>query len=149
MQGDKNIYQEWSSALLFSQKLDNWKTCSNTICRAAQATEVCAASECNLHRMQNPFGAGTVLLDILLFTVTHDNALSQGHKPVNSFPVVENAQYLFVKIPHSPCPVKGESETFQKTGLYVTAVHPKNVFSPILQITPVQGFAAGPFKASR
>lgn len=100
-QGDKNIYQGWSADLLFSQKLDNWKTlCTSIVCRVAQATEVCAASECNLHRMQNPFGAGTALLDILLLSVSHNNALNQGHKLVNSFSVAENAQYVFAKIPH-------------------------------------------------
>lgn len=73
--------------------------------------------------MQNPFGAGTALLDSLLLSVTRDNALSQGHKLVNSFPVAENAQYLLENTT-SPYLVKGEAETFQKTVLY--AGHPKN-----------------------
>lgn len=62
------------------------------------------------------------MLYILLVSVTDYNALNQIYKLVDSFPVVENAQYLFAKIPD---PLKGEARTFQKTVLYVISGNPK------------------------
>lgn len=41
-----------------------------------------------------------MLLYILLVSVAQYDALDQVYKLVDSFPVVENAQYLFAKRPH-------------------------------------------------
>jgi len=38
--GDKNIYLEWSADLLFPQKLDNWKMCSDIVCMFSQVKKL-------------------------------------------------------------------------------------------------------------
>ena len=48
----------------------------------AQATEVFTASECNLYRLKETFGAGTALLYILLVSAIYYNALNQVYKLV-------------------------------------------------------------------
>lgn len=38
--GDKTVYLEWSTDLLYLQKLDNWKMCNDIVCMVLQAQKL-------------------------------------------------------------------------------------------------------------